>query len=78
MADDKKVKPIITANQTPELQEMVTPFMAHPGEVHVIRVDPAGKEIPGSDFSTSERTYNRSYKDKPGFMLKKSQTTQGK
>lgn len=54
--------------------DLLTPesnFEPHPGEYHLVSVDHAGNEIPGSDFSVGTNTYNRSFKDKPGFKVKK-------
>jgi hypothetical protein len=69
-----KIKPDVKEAVKPELQEQRNTFTPHEGEVHVVRVDPAGNYIPGSDFSVSERTYNRTYKNRNEFQLKKSPT----
>lgn len=46
-------------------------FYANPGEYHMIQVGPNGEEIPGTDFSISERTYKRSYANRTDFKVKK-------
>lgn len=65
----KDVTPQIEVNvaqkQPQVVKAIVSPmsnFQAKPGEYHMVRLDKNGNEIPGSDFSLAERTYERTYK----------------
>lgn len=63
-----KIQPAIV---TQEKQPYVSTFEPLPGEYHVVGLDDKGNEIPNSDFSVGERTYNRTFKDNPKFITKK-------
>lgn len=64
-------KPIIS-------QIIVEPAKAHyqrkPGKLAVvlIQVDHAGQEVPGTEFTVSEKMYNKTYAGRKDFAVKKN------
>lgn len=64
-------KPIIS-------QIIVEPAKAHyqrkPGKLAIvlIQVDHSGKEVPGTEFSVSEKLYNKTYAGRKDFAVKKN------
>lgn len=70
MAEDKKQTDKIIPQITKSEKAQVLPpaFSAAPGKVHIVRVDPGGNDIPGSDFQIGE--FNaRSYRNNPAYRI---------
>lgn len=76
---EPKTSPKPVSDEKPQTPKIVVPaaegeseYQPIPGYYHLIKVDDNGNDIPGSDFSISPRTYERTYKRLPQFRVKKS------
>lgn len=77
--EELESKAVPAEKKKPETPKIVAPaaedesgYQPIPGYYHLIKVDDNGNDIPGSDFSISPRTYERTYKRLPQFRVKKS------
>lgn len=77
--EEMEQNPVPAEKKKPETPKIVAPaaedesgYQPISGYYHLIKVDDNGNDIPGSDFSISPRTYERTYKRLPQFRVKKS------
>lgn len=70
MKEDKKATPKVTIIETPA--PLVSAFTPNEGELHIVEVDANGNEIAGSDFSISQKQYDKSYAGNNKFSIKKN------
>lgn len=65
-----KSTPKVTIIETPA--PLVSTFTPNEGELHIVALDANGIEIAGSDFSISQKQYNKTYSGNPKFIVKKN------
>lgn len=73
MPEDKKTKstPIVKIVETAPLIP-ANEFVPNEGELHIVALDESGNEIAGSDFSISQKQYDKSYAGNNKFSIKKN------
>jgi len=60
-AEVTKIKPTIEPKLVPTQVLPEAEFYVEPGNYHLVRLDPAGNEIPGSDFQIGAFNAEKSY-----------------
>lgn len=71
MSKDKST-PIVKIIETPAPLVQESTFVPNEGELHIVALDANGNEIAGSDFSISQKQYDKSYSGNPKFIVKKN------